>query len=88
MPIATLPAASEPQSAERDADPIIGTRVRQLLLELAPDARAVMLLRFQEDLDPTEIAEVLAMPVPTVKSHLRRALEWLRVQMHGDHDEP
>ncbi len=36
VPIATLPAACEPQSAERDADPIIGTRLRQLLLQLAP----------------------------------------------------
>lgn len=79
--IATLPPASEPQATEREADPIVGPRLRALLLELAPDARAVMVLRFQEDLDPTEIAEVLAMPVPTVKSHLRRSLEWLRAQL-------
>jgi RNA polymerase sigma-70 factor (ECF subfamily) len=79
--IATLPPASEPQAAEREADPIVGPRLRALLLELAPDARAVMVLRFQEDLDPVEIAEVLAMPVPTVKSHLRRSLERLRAQL-------
>jgi RNA polymerase sigma-70 factor, ECF subfamily len=82
--IATLPPASEPQATEREADPIVGPRLRALLLELAPDARAVMVLRFQEDLDPTEIAEVLAMPVPTVKSHLRRSLEWLRAQLQGN----
>ncbi len=85
--IATLPAASEPQSAEREADHMAGTRLRQLLLDLAPDARAVMLLRFQEDLDPTEIATVLSMPIPTVKSHLRRSLEWLRAQLQGDDHE-
>jgi RNA polymerase sigma-70 factor (ECF subfamily) len=79
--IASLPAAAEPQATEREADPILGPRLRALLLELAPDARAVMVLRFQEDLDPTEIAAVLAMPVPTVKSHLRRSLEWLRAQL-------
>ncbi len=79
--IATLPAASEPQSTERETDPMVGTRLRQLLLDLAPDARAVVLLRFQEDLDPMEIARVLAMPVPTVKSHLRRSLEWLRARL-------
>jgi RNA polymerase sigma-70 factor (ECF subfamily) len=79
--IANLP---EPQSTEREADPLLGTRLRQLLLDLAPDARAVVLLRFQEDLDPMEIATVLAMPVPTVKSHLRRSLEWLRARLENN----
>jgi RNA polymerase sigma-70 factor (ECF subfamily) len=84
----TLPTAYEPQSAEREADPLLGAQLRQLLLELAPDARAVMVLRFQEDLDPIEIADVLAMPITTVKSHLRRSLEWLRVRMEGNANEP
>jgi len=44
----------------------------------------VVTLRFQEDLEPTEIAEVLDMPVNTVKSHLRRSLEWLRAQQAGE----
>jgi RNA polymerase sigma-70 factor (ECF subfamily) len=87
VPIATLPAASEPKATEREADHIAGTRLRQLLLELAPDARAVLLLRFQEDLDPMEIATVLSMPVPTVKSHLRRSLEWMRARLEGDDHE-
>lgn len=81
--MASLPPSAEPRTTEVGADPMAGARLRQLLLELAPDARAVVLLRFQEDLDPTEIAAVLAMPVPTVKSHLRRSLEWLRERMEG-----
>jgi RNA polymerase sigma-70 factor (ECF subfamily) len=36
------------------------------------------LLRYQEDLDPTEIAESLDMPINTVKSHLKRSLATLR----------
>jgi RNA polymerase sigma-70 factor (ECF subfamily) len=40
--------------------------------------RAVVVLRFQEDLKLTEIAEVLDMPVNTVKTTLRRALARLR----------
>lgn len=83
VPIESLPADAEPTAAERDADPLLGARLRRLLLELAPDARAVVLLRFQEDLDPSEIATVLAMSVNTVKSHLRRSLEWLRAQCTG-----
>ena len=58
--------------------------MRELLLELAPDARAVMLLRFQEDQDLAEIATVLAIPLSTVKSHLRRSLDRLRAQLTGD----
>ena len=53
--------------------------------KLQPDARAVMALRYQEDLDPTDIAALLDMPLSTVKSHLRRSLEWLRTQCAGEH---
>jgi RNA polymerase sigma-70 factor (ECF subfamily) len=47
----------------------------------------VVLLRFQEDLDLAEIADLLAMPLPTVKSHLRRSLDRLRARLAGDRDE-
>ena len=50
----------------------------------APDARAVMLLRYQEDLDPSDIARALGMSVNTVKSHVRRSLDWLRAQYTGE----
>jgi RNA polymerase sigma-70 factor (ECF subfamily) len=38
----------------------------------------VVVLRYQEDLSPTEIADMLDMPVSTVKSHLHRSLALLR----------
>ena len=38
----------------------------------------VVLLRYQEDLDPTDIAEMMNMPVSTVKSLLHRSLAVLR----------
>jgi RNA polymerase sigma-70 factor (ECF subfamily) len=38
----------------------------------------VLLLRYQEDLDPTEIARTLGMSINTVKSHLKRSLSLLR----------
>jgi RNA polymerase sigma-70 factor, ECF subfamily len=59
-------------------------RVRRLMLELSPEARTVLLMRYQEELVPSEIATVLAMPLNTVKSHLRRSLDWLRAQLEGD----
>jgi len=61
-----------------DDDPLLARALADLLATLAGPARAVLVLRFQEDLDPTDIAALLDMPVNTVKSHLRRSLEWLR----------
>jgi RNA polymerase sigma-70 factor (ECF subfamily) len=53
-------------------------RVKSVLGRLAPDAREVLVLRFQEDLDLNEIAEVVRAPLSTVKSRLYRGLEAFR----------
>jgi RNA polymerase sigma-70 factor (ECF subfamily) len=82
-----LPVDGEGSAPETDADPLLDARLRHLTLQLAPEARAVLLLRFQEDLDPSDIATVLGMSVNTVKSHLRRSLDWLRAQLTGDPHE-
>jgi RNA polymerase sigma-70 factor, ECF subfamily len=70
-------------SAEDDADPLLQRHLRALLSDLSPPARAVLLLRYQEDLDPTDIARTLDMPINTVKSHLKRSLETLRERAAG-----
>lgn len=49
------------------------------LASLKPVQRSVVLLRFYLQMTPTEIAEVLELPVGTVKSHLHRGLAQLRV---------
>jgi RNA polymerase sigma-70 factor (ECF subfamily) len=67
-------------SAEDGADPLLQRHLRALLAHLSPPARAVLLLRYQEDLDPVDIARTLDMPVNTVKSHLKRSLEIMRVE--------
>ncbi|MFG0317402.1 MAG: sigma-70 family RNA polymerase sigma factor [Planctomycetota bacterium JB042] len=48
------------------------------VLALPEPYRTPVLLRYYEDLSPREIARRLALPVDTVKTHLRRALEKLR----------
>jgi len=53
-------------------------RMEILVASLPPPQRAVVLLRYQEDMMPAEIAHTLEMPVATVKSHLQRALKLLR----------
>ena len=53
-------------------------RVQGVLRRLPPWAREVLALRFQEDMDLAEIAEVVKAPLSTVKSRLYRGLEAFR----------
>jgi RNA polymerase sigma-70 factor (ECF subfamily) len=84
--VVQLDASHDVAVFEHIIDPLAQRRLRLLLLQLPPDARAVVLLRYQEDLDPAQITAVLGMPVNTVKSHLRRSLLWLRAQLAGAED--
>ncbi len=52
--------------------------LRRAVATLPEKPRLIVVLRYQEDLEPSEIAEILEMPVATVKSHLRRSLTILR----------
>jgi RNA polymerase sigma-70 factor (ECF subfamily) len=88
VPMTSLDAASKDEelqlfSAENDSDPLLQRHLQTLLEELSPPARAVVLLRYQEDLDPVEIARTLDMPLNTVKSHLKRSLESMREKTIG-----
>jgi RNA polymerase sigma-70 factor, ECF subfamily len=66
-----------------DNDPLLERRMAELVAQLPPAARAVVVLRYQEDLDPTEIASTLDMSINTVKSHLKRSLASLRARVQG-----
>jgi RNA polymerase sigma-70 factor (ECF subfamily) len=79
--ITALDEESPVCSAADEADPLLQRHLSRLLAELAPAARAVMLLRYQEDLDPMEIAHTLDMPVNSVKSHLKRSLDFMRQRL-------
>jgi RNA polymerase sigma-70 factor (ECF subfamily) len=58
----------------------LGSRLEGLLATLPEPQRAALLLRYQEDLTPEEIAASLDAPVATVKSHLQRGLKLLRAK--------
>ena len=51
---------------------------------LSPIQRAVVVLRFYEDLPLTEIAQAVGRPDSTVRSDLRRALQHLRQELNND----
>jgi RNA polymerase sigma-70 factor, ECF subfamily len=70
-------------SEEEASDPLLQRHLQALLAELSPPARAVLLLRYQEDLDPQDIARTLDMPLNTVKSHLKRSLDSMREKTAG-----
>jgi RNA polymerase sigma-70 factor (ECF subfamily) len=67
----------------REDDPLLQRRMAELVAQLPPAARAVLVLRYQEDLDPTDIASTLDMSINTVKSHLKRSLTLLRARVQG-----
>jgi RNA polymerase sigma-70 factor (ECF subfamily) len=58
----------------------LGARIEELLATLPESQRAALVLRYQEDLTPEEIAVTLKTPLATVKSHLQRGLKLLRVK--------
>jgi len=77
-PQISLEDAPEPSEPARVTDPWMARRLRQVVASLPEKPRLVVILRYQEDMSPEDIAELLGMPVATVKSHLQRALAMLR----------
>jgi RNA polymerase sigma-70 factor, ECF subfamily len=63
--------------AEERSSPL-SARLEQLLSTLPEAQRAALVLRYQEDLSPEEIAATVDAPVATVKSNLQRGLKLLR----------
>jgi RNA polymerase sigma-70 factor (ECF subfamily) len=65
---------------ELDEETSLSARIEELLATLPESQRAALVLRYQEDLSPEEIAVTLKAPLATVKSHLQRGLKLLRVR--------
>jgi RNA polymerase sigma-70 factor (ECF subfamily) len=69
------------QGSSPEAQVLAREKVRMIqrsLTELSPKQRSVFVMRFVEELDLREIAEVTGMPVQTVKTHLYRAVAEIR----------
>jgi RNA polymerase sigma-70 factor (ECF subfamily) len=78
QPRLSIEEAPEPAAPGSPADPMLSATLRRIVATLPEKARMAVILRYQEDLDPAEIADVMELPVRTVKSHLHRALALLR----------
>ncbi len=74
VPVADVPEAATVPDFETSVD------VRETLKKLSPQRRAVLVLRYLEDLSEQEVAEMMGTPEGTVKSGLFRARETFRDQ--------
>ncbi|MDQ6705910.1 MAG: RNA polymerase sigma factor, partial [Acidobacteriota bacterium] len=86
-PRLSLEEVPEPVANSPARDPMLAATLQKLVATLPEKARLVVLLRYQEDLEPVEIAEVLEMPVSTIKSHLHRSLGVLRAKLERSRKE-
>jgi RNA polymerase sigma-70 factor, ECF subfamily len=77
----SLADAPEPAAEDRNADPVFQANLDRVLARLPEQARLAVILRYQEDLEPADIADVLGIPVNTVKSQLQRSLAVLREKL-------
>ena len=73
-----LEDVQEPTTRARATDPLLEASLRKLVASLPDEARMIVVLRYQEEMEPHEIAKTLGVPVATVKSRLRRSLTLLR----------
>ncbi|MCF4136464.1 sigma-70 family RNA polymerase sigma factor [Streptomyces sp. Tue 6430] len=78
------PYGELPDVAAQPADRDTGLMVRAALAALPPKQRAVLVLRYWEDLGVTATAELLGMRESTVKSHTARGLAALRAAVREE----
>ena len=73
--LASAAAAREAGAEELDLD--------RALARLPPDARLCVVLAYGEGMSHSEISAATELPLGTVKSHVRRGAERLRVLLHA-----
>ena len=73
-----LESVNEPSQLPDTGDPFMSEMLHRLVQGLPERPRMLVILRYQEDLEPGEIAGILQIPIGTVKSGLHRALAVLR----------
>ncbi len=80
-----------PSSSAADASPYrqatrgqLAGAIDRALQRLRPEYREVVVLRYHEALTNLEIAEVLALPIGTVKTHLHRARKELAFMLAAE----
>ena len=60
-------------------------RLSGIIESLSLNQRTVFLMKFSDEMDLSDIAAAMNMPINTVKTHLHRALKAVRAQVGGAH---
>ena len=71
----SLEDVPEPATATQVRDPLLEEKLWRLVASLPDKPRMAVILRYQEDMELREIAEVMEIPINTVKSPIERALD-------------
>jgi RNA polymerase sigma-70 factor (ECF subfamily) len=79
-PEMSLEEASEPTVLEQMQDSLLSSYLERMVASLPEKQRIAIILRYQEDMDPNEIAKVLDMKASSVKTLIARGLELLRAK--------
>jgi RNA polymerase sigma-70 factor (ECF subfamily) len=79
-----VPGFADPSSPELVRTEPYSESVAEALGALAPEHRAVVVLRYLLEYTPGEIAELLELPRGTVNSRLRRALDRLAAELEEE----
>jgi len=80
LPTETLPDTA---AGPADADPTDRSTLVDALAQLPPRQRAVVVLRYYEDLSVAQVAAALGITDGTVKSQTSAAIDRLRVLLHA-----
>jgi RNA polymerase sigma-70 factor (ECF subfamily) len=80
QPQVSLEDAAEPGALERLQDPLLTAYLERMVASLPEKQRMLVILRYQEGMEPEEISKMLGMKPSTVRTGLGRALELLRAK--------
>jgi len=76
----SLEESPEPAMLERVQDPLLSAYLQRMVASLPERQRLLVVLRYQEGMEPEEIARMLNINSSTVKTQISRALELLRAK--------
>jgi RNA polymerase sigma-70 factor, ECF subfamily len=79
------PAATREDAPAADRDR--SSRIEEMIRELPPDERVIVVLRFYDHASYQEIAEILKLPLGTVKWKMHETIRKLRPRLEALHDE-